>query len=63
MWTLFEWFPRTLIGFLAPVGGAHGVDLAGFALGQVKVLSRKVYCMSLSFGGVFSTALVGAHEI
>ena len=48
MWTLFEWFPRTLIGFLARVGGAHGVDLAGFALGQVKVLSRKVHCMSLS---------------
>ena len=37
MWTVFEWIPRTLIGFLAPVGGAHGVDLAGFALGQVKV--------------------------
>ena len=48
MWTVFEWIPRTLIGFLAPVGGAHGVDLAGFALGQVKVLSRKVHCMSLS---------------
>ena len=48
MWTVFEWVPRTLIGFLAPVGGAHGVDLAGFALGQVKVLSRKVHCRSLS---------------
>ena len=45
---MFEWIPRTLIGFLAPVGGADGVDLAGFALGQVKVLSRKVHCMSLS---------------
>ena len=48
MWTLFEWFPRTLIGFLAPVGGAHGVDLAGFALGQVLVLSKEVHCRSLS---------------
>ena len=48
MWTVFEWIPRTLIGFLAPVGGAHGVDLAGFALGQVKVLSRKVHSRSLS---------------
>ena len=48
MRTVFEWIPRTLIGFLAPVGGADGVDLAGFALGQVKVLSRKVHCMSLS---------------
>ena len=48
MRTVFEWIPRTLIGFLAPVGGADGVDLAGFALGQVKVLSRKVHGMSLS---------------
>ena len=38
---MFEWIPRTLLGFLAPVGGAHGVDLAGLALGQVLVLSKK----------------------
>ena len=35
LWTVFEWIPRTLSGFLARVGGAHGVDLAGLALGQV----------------------------
>ena len=29
---MFEWVPRTLSGFLARVGGAHGVDLAGLAL-------------------------------
>ena len=45
---MFEWVPRTLSGSLAPVGGAHGVDLAGLALGQVLVLSKKVHCMSLS---------------
>ena len=48
MWTVFEWVPRTLSGSLAHVGGAHGVDLAGLALGQVLVLSKKVHCMSLS---------------
>ena len=57
---MFEWVPRTLIGFLAPVGGAHGVDLAGFALGQVKVLSRKVHCMSLSSIHIlYNQAIVG----
>ena len=45
---MFEWVPRTLSGSLAHVGGAHGVDLAGLALGQVLVLSKKVHCMSLS---------------
>ena len=45
---MFEWVPRTLSGTLAHVGGAHGVDLAGLALGQVLVLSKKVHCMSLS---------------
>ena len=48
---MFEWVPRTLSGSLADtslVGGAHGVDLAGLALGQVLVLSKKVHCMSLS---------------
>ena len=47
---MFEWIPRTLSGSLAHVGagGAHGVDLAGLALGQVLVLSKKVHCMSLS---------------
>ena len=35
-------------GSLAHVGGAHGVDLAGFALGQVLVLSKEVHCRSLS---------------
>ena len=54
-----DWLPRTGRGCT----WGRDPDLAGFALGQVKVLSRKVYCMSLSFGGVFSTALVGAHEI
>ena len=41
--TVFEWIYRTLSGFLARVGGAHGVDFgesglldfAGLALGQV----------------------------
>ena len=45
---MFEWVPRTLSGSLAHVGGAHGVDLAGLALGQLLVLSKKVHCMSLS---------------
>ena len=45
---MFEWVPRTLSGSLARVGGGHGVDLAGFALGQVLVLSKKVHCRSLS---------------
>ena len=48
MWTVFDWVPRTLFGFLTRVGGAHGVDLAGFALGQVLVLNEKVHCRSLS---------------
>ena len=35
MWAVFERVPRTLGGFLAWFGGAHGIDFAGFALGQV----------------------------
>ena len=37
-----EWLPST------GRGGTHGVDLAGFALGQVMVLSKEVHCRSLS---------------
>ena len=45
---VFEQVPRTLGGFLAWFGGAHGIDFAGFALGQVWVLDKKVHCRSLS---------------
>ena len=57
---MFEWVPRTLSGSLARVGGAHGVDLAGFALGQVLVLNEKVHCRSLSSIHIlYNQALVG----
>ena len=45
---MLKWVPQTLSGSLARVGGAHGVDFAGFALGQVMVLSEEVHCRSLS---------------
>ena len=48
MWAVFERIPRTLGGFLAWFGGARGIDFAGFALGQVWVLDKKVHCRSLS---------------
>ena len=48
MWAVFEWLPWTLRGYLGRVGGEHGVDFAGFALGQVWALNKKVHCRSLS---------------